>query len=184
MPEQAVLPTSVIKQYWKKYRHLWKRMEAPAKSILLHEGDICRKVFVIEKGCIRQWFNHEGKEICFQFFFEGDVVTSAESFRKNIPSAFSIGTIEPVVLWWLNREDMEEIKKDFILYDYLVERAVERQAEFMQYFFSFLKNNPQQRYENLLREKPHLIQRVPLQYIASYLGITQVSLSRIRNKIH
>jgi hypothetical protein len=50
----------------------------------------------------------------------------------------------------------------------------------MQHFFTFLKDTPQQRYEDLLKNKPEIIRRVPLQYIASYLGITQVSLSRIR----
>jgi hypothetical protein len=61
--------------------------------------------------------------------------------------------------------------------------SVDRQSEFIKHFLSFLKDTPQQRYENLLQQKPEIIKRIPLQYIASYLGITPVSLSRIRNKI-
>jgi CRP-like cAMP-binding protein len=169
-----------IQQAWLKYRHLWKRMEAPARTVLLQEGDMSRKIFVIEQGCIRQWFNHDGKEISFQFFFEGDVVYSPQSFRKNIPSKFAIETIEPVVLRWLNQQDMQTIRQDTALYDYMINRAADKQDEFMQHFFSYLKDNPRQRYENLLCDKPEIIRRVPLQHIAAYLGITQVSLSRIR----
>ncbi|MES2277143.1 MAG: Crp/Fnr family transcriptional regulator [Bacteroidota bacterium] len=172
-----------IKQSWEKYKHLWKLTEAPARTLLLREGDICRKVFVIQQGCIRQWFNHDGKEISFQFFFEGDVVSSPDSFRKNTPSTFAIETIEPVVLSWIDRQDMEIIRQDEALYDYMINRAADKQAEFMQHFFSYLKDTPRQRYENLLRNKPEIVRRVPLQYIATYLGITQVSLSRIRKSL-
>lgn len=171
-----------LQQAREKYRHLWKRTEVPARTILLHEGDIARKIYVIDQGCIRQWFNHEGREISFQFFFEGDVVSSSESFRKNIPSKFSIETIEPTTLRWVDRQDMAILREEPALYNYMIERAADKQDEFMQHFFSYLKDSPQQRYENLLTEKPEVIRRVPLQYIASYLGITQVSLSRIRKR--
>lgn len=173
-----------LKAAWKKYRHLWTRVEVPARTILLKEGDISRKAYVIERGCLRVWFNHNGKEISFQFFFEGDVVLSVESFRKMVPSPFYIETIEAAVLHWINRTDMDRvIREDSFLNNYLMDWAVERQAEFIRHFFSFLKDSPRQRYENLLAHKPQIIRRVPLQYIASYLGITPVSLSRIRNKV-
>ena len=173
-----------VKEAWKKYQHYWTRVEEPAKTLLLKEGMISRKAYVIQRGCLRVWFNHNGKEISFQFFFEGEVVLSVESFRKSIPSPFNIETIEPSVLYWISRGDMDRvIKEDAFLNNYLMDWAVERQAAFIRHFFSFLKDTPRQRYENLLAERPQIIQRVPLQYIASYLGITPVSLSRIRNKI-
>jgi CRP-like cAMP-binding protein len=183
MKEKPLLAQPAVLSAWKKYRHLWKVAEVPAKHLLLKEGDISRKIFVIEKGSIRTWFYHDGKEISFQFFFEGDVVSSSESFRKHTPSTFSIETMEPSALRWLDVGDMEMVKKEQVLYHSMIEHAAEKQAEFMRHFFSYLKDSPTQRYENLLKEKPELIRRVPLQHIASYLGITQVSLSRIRNKI-
>lgn len=103
--------------------------------------------------------------------------------RKHIPSPFSIETLEPCAIRWLDAVDMEKVRKDPVLYQFIIEQAGDKQAEFMQHFFSYLKDSPTQRYENLLRQKPEVIKRVPLQHIASYLGITQVSLSRIRNKI-
>lgn len=171
-----------IRAAWRKYHHLWKHEEAGARHVLLKEGHISRRIYVIDKGCIRNWFYHEGKEISFQFFFEGDVVYSPESFRKSTPSQFTIETIEPVSLRWLNQKDLEQLREDTLLYTEMIERAADKQAEFMRHFFSYLKNTPQERYEILLAQHPEIIKRVPLQHIASYLGITPVSLSRIRTR--
>jgi len=171
-----------LRAAWRKFYHLWKQEEAPARHLLLKEGDISRKIYVIDKGCVRSWFAHDGKEISFQFFFEGDVVYSAESFRKNSPSLFSMETIEPVILRWLSQQDMALVREDPLLYNEMIERAADKQAEFMRHFFSYLKNTPQERYELLVQQHPEIIKRVPLQHIASYLGITPVSLSRIRSR--
>jgi len=174
---------TLLLQAWKRYPHAWKQLEVPARHMLLREGEISRKAFFIEKGCARVWFIHEGKEISFQFFFEGEVVCSVESYSKSIPSSFSIETIEPSVVRWIAKTDMDRaIREDAFLHDYLAAWAVDSQAAFIRHFFSFLKDNPYQRYTNLIKEHPKIIQRVPLQYIASYLGITQVSLSRIRSR--
>jgi len=177
------MPTSVERHTaWFKHRHLWKQETAGPRTLLLKEGDICRKMYVLVGGCVRHWFNHDGKEISFQFSFEGDVVYSSESFRKNIPSHFSIETIEPVTLRWLSQQDMDLVRQDPELYPLIIESVADKQAAFQRHFFSYLRDTPKQRYENLLRDQPEVVQRVPLQYIASYLGITPVSLSRIRNR--
>jgi CRP-like cAMP-binding protein len=165
---------------WEKYKHLWQHAELPAHSLLLREGDICQKIYFIKQGAVRAWFNHDDKEICFQFFFEGDVVYAPESLRRKTPSLFSLETIEPCTLFYIRDTDLEMIREDAPLYNLILDKVVQRQSEFMQHFFTFLKDTPQQRYEDLLKNKPEIIRRVPLQYIASYLGITQVSLSRIR----
>lgn len=168
---------------FRQFQHLWKPASFPSKTLLLKEGDVARKIFFIKKGCIRNWFNHEGKEISFQFFFEGDAVASVESFNKQTPSPYSIETIEPTEVSWLVAEDMQQMRAHPLINTYLMDRAIDRQAAFIQHFFSFLRDTPKQRYQNLLAGRPQVIQRVPLQYIASYLGITQVSLSRIRAQI-
>lgn len=182
MANQPFTASAEIKSAWKKYASLWKHEEVNARHLLLKEGEISRKLYVIEQGCIRNWFYHDGKEISFQFFFEGDVVYSQESFRKNTPSPFSIEAIEPVTLRWLSQKDMKIIRKDLLLYNDMIEKVADKNAKFMQHFFSYLKNTPQERYENLLNQNPEIILRIPLQHIASYLGITPVSLSRIRNR--
>ncbi len=172
---------------WDEYIGYYKRIEVPAKTALLKEGEISKKAFLIEKGSLRIWFNNNGKDITFQFFFENEGVSSAESFRKNIPSYFTIETIEPCILHWIHKKDLDRIVKETNeipeLRNNMMNIMFERQLHYMKHFLSFIKDSPTQRYLNLIKENPKIIQRVPQQYIASYLGITPVSLSRIRNKI-
>jgi CRP-like cAMP-binding protein len=168
---------------WEKFDHLFKRINVPAKKILLREGEVSRKAYFIEKGCLRTWFNNNGKDVTFQFFFENEAVSSIESFSKGVPGVFNIETIEPCTLRWIHKNDFEKIiAQSPEIRMQMAEINLERQFVYMHQFLSFLKDIPPQRYANLLNEKPHILQRVPLQYIASYLGITPVSLSRIRNK--
>ncbi len=87
--------------------------------------------------------------------------------------------MEPSTLYWIEAAGLDEIRQDAPLYNQILDKVVERQEQFMQRFFTFLKDSPQQRYEDLLKHHPEIIRRVPLQFITSYLGITQVSLSRI-----
>src|ERR1700734_913150 len=89
---------------WNKFGYLFKRQENPARTLFLREGEISKKAYYIEKGCLRLWFNHEGKEVTFQFFFEGTGVSSIESFRSNQPSLFAMETIEPSILHSITKE--------------------------------------------------------------------------------
>ncbi|OCB73855.1 cyclic nucleotide-binding protein [Flavobacterium piscis] len=172
---------------WMEYTNYFNRMEVPAKTILLEEGEISKKLFIIEKGCIRVWFNNNGKDLTTQFFFENQSVASIESFMKKFPSQAAVETIEPSVLWWISKNDLdkilEEIKEIPELRDRLINMLFQRTFDYMKYFVSFIKDSPTQRYLNLIEERPQIIQRVPQHYIASYLGVTTVHLSRIKSKL-
>jgi CRP-like cAMP-binding protein len=69
-------------------------MHVPARTILLREGEVARQAYYIRQGCLRLWFNDNGKDITFQFFFENQGVSSIESFRTGRPSLFNLETIE------------------------------------------------------------------------------------------
>lgn len=168
---------------WHKFSHFFKQKEVPAKTTLLQEGHISRTMFFIEKGCLRTWVNNDGKEITTQFFFEGDSVSSIESFRTNRPSLYSIESLEPCILQTISQKDFQDfIEHSPELRKELEEHLFKRLFHFQRIFYSYLKNSPQERYQELVKEYPHIVQRVPQHYIASYLGITSVSLSRIRNR--
>lgn len=177
----------VTDEKWIEYTNYFNRIEVVAKTTLLEEGEISKKLFVIEKGCIRVWFNHNGKDLTSQFFFENQSVSSIESFMKKFPSPVFIETIEPSVLWWIHKEDVdtiiEEIKEIPELRDRLINMLFQRTFDYMKHFFSFLKDSPAQRYLSLIEEKPQIVQRVPQHYIASYLGVSTVHLSRIKSKL-
>ncbi len=158
-------------------------LSVPSKAILLEEGKIAEKLYLIRKGCLRLFFYNEGKDITFQFFFEGDFVASFDSLYKRTPSLFYLESIEPTELTAIRREDFyNQINNNLSLRQLYEEKLIDRFHAYQQLFLSRIKNTPQQRYEELLKEYPNIIQRVSQHYIASYLGITPVSLSRIRNR--
>ena len=172
-----------IQQEWAKFSHLFRRVEIPAKSILLKEGELARKVYFIEKGCLRLSFNKDGKDITFQFFLEGDAVSSAESFRYNHPSLYSIESLETCILHTLTKKDyFQIIEASPMIKQALEEQTLQRLLYVEKLFLSRIKNSPEQRYHELLEQRPEILQRVPQHYIASFLGMTSVSLSRIRNR--
>ena len=159
------------------------KLSIPPKTILLEEGEVADKLFFIHKGCLRLFFYNEGKDVTFQFFFEGDYVASFDSLYKRRPSLFSLESIEQTEVSGIKREEFYNlIEQTPLLRREYEEKLIERFHVYQQLFLSRIKNTPQQRYEELLKEYPGIIQRVPQHYIASYLGITPVSLSRIRNR--
>lgn len=171
--------------YWDKYLEFQKRIEVPAKTVLLEEGKVSGNFIFIEKGCIRAAFNNNGSDKTAQFFFENEGLSSFESFLKNTPSVFTIETIEPSILYLLPKIHvnnlMDELSAEPGFLQLILEVSAERQLHYMHEFVSFIRDTPEQRYQNLLNERPHIIQRVPQHYIASYLGISRVHLSRIKS---
>lgn len=168
---------------WSPYQHLFINKTIPAKTTLLREGEIARQAYFISEGCMRLWFNNNGKDITFQFFFEGQAVSSIESFRNGKPSRFSIESLEPCTLQILTKKNFDKLMGEVPVFKALVEESIYQRLEhYSSLFLSHIRDTPQQRYHKLLAEYPQVIARIPQHYIASYLGITPVSLSRIRNK--
>ncbi len=172
---------------WERFSGSVKKIEVPAKTILLNEGDIARKIYFIEKGCARVWFNNDGTDIAFQFFFENETVASIESFKKEEPSMLSIETIEPAILWYISKSDLNnllpELEKVPELRNEFIDNLFERMFNYMKHFLSFIRDTPLERYKHLVKERPLIIRRVPQHYIASYLGISTVHLSRIKSRL-
>ncbi|SMD14593.1 Crp/Fnr family transcriptional regulator [Pedobacter nyackensis] len=168
---------------WQNFQENFDTIAVPAKTVLLNEGAVAQRIYFIKKGCLRLWFNNDGKDVTFQFFFENQSVASIESFRNHIPSQFSIETLEPCVLLSVTKERFYAIlDKSTALRKEMEDYSFDRLLSYQYLFLSRIKDSPQKRYEQLLKEHPEIFQRVPQHYIASYLGITSVSLSRIRNR--
>jgi CRP-like cAMP-binding protein len=176
-----------LNPFWEKYTALQRRAVFPARTILLHEGKTAQNYYFVEQGCLRVWFNNNGKDMTFQFFFENEGVASLDSFQKNIPSIFTIETIEPTTVQILSKDVfnqmLKELDENSNFLKALIDISFERQRHYMNEFLSRIRDTPQQRYINLIKERPHIVKRVPQHYIASYLGISSVHLSRIKNKL-
>ncbi|SDS90642.1 cAMP-binding domain of CRP or a regulatory subunit of cAMP-dependent protein kinases [Mucilaginibacter mallensis] len=154
-----------------------------AKTQLLKEGDTAQKMFFIKKGSLRVWFNNNGTDVTAQFFFEGDAATSLDSFINNEPSLFTIEAMEPCEIAVFNKSDFDRLlANDQAFKDWFYQTAIQKLLSHSKRLLSFIKNKPMERYQELIAQHPAIFQRVPQRYIASYLGITPVSLSRIRNR--
>lgn len=161
----------------------FENLSIPSKTVLLKDGKVADRLYLIHKGCLRLFFYNEGKDITFQFFFEGDFVASFDSLYKHAPSLFSLESIEPTEISAIKRDSLFSLIEQYpSVRQVYEEKLIDRLHTYQQLFLSRIKNTPRQRYEELLKEYPDIVQRVPQHYIASYLGITPVSLSRIRSR--
>ena len=133
---------------------------------------------------MRGYYSLEGKDITHWFGFENDFVTSFHSFITGQPAVETIQLLQGSILWSISRADLNVLLDRFpeierlvrIIYENYYIRLEER-------FINSQFKSAAERYQNLLEQAPHIIERVPLGYIASYLGISQETLSRIRGRI-
>ncbi len=166
-----------------EFQSILTEKEVPARAVLLREGEVANCIYLIQKGCLREWFNKDGKDITFQFFFEGQPVASIDSFMNQEPSLFTIESIETSTVLSITKSDFEKLLDIYPEFKTGFEDFIfQRFRNYGQLFLSRIKDTPQERYEDLLKNSPDIIQRIPQHYIASFLGITPISLSRIRNR--
>src|SRR6201996_2422728 len=88
-----------------RVKSYYKREEIPAKMLLVKEGALAKKLFFIDKGCCRSWFNNDGKEVTHQFLFEGTFASSFESIISGEPSWYSVETLEPCVMYSISVDE-------------------------------------------------------------------------------
>lgn len=154
------------------------------KSILLEVGKISSEVFYLIKGCIRLYCEKDGEELSTYFFTENMFAGSYDSFISRKPSKVAIETLEDTELLVLTYESQEKLYKVFPKMNEFIRKAIEQRFVLLHdLFISYLLNSPEERYLVLLKERPDLLQRIPQHQIASFLGVTRVSLSRIRNRL-
>jgi CRP-like cAMP-binding protein len=166
---------------WADLKKVIEPKELKRKEHFLYQGDICKHLGFITKGYVRLYFVKDGDEITKDFNFENSFCGSYASFSLKQPSRFNIIAMEQVKLYMLGREDLFQLfdkypslqKLGRLSMEYMFIRKEMREA-------SFLLDTAEQRYEDLLKQYPKITQRVPLKYLASYLGITAETLSRIR----
>jgi CRP-like cAMP-binding protein len=159
--------------------------EVPAGTILLREGEIASKLNLVLRGCLRTYFVRDtGAEITSQFFIETQVVSSFESAVTRTPSRSYIDAIEDSTIGFIRMKDLENLlRNNSAARDHFSRLIMARLIYYMNQHASFILDSPEKRYLRLLKESPELASRLPQQYIASFLGITPVSLSRIRARL-
>lgn len=155
----------------------------PKGTVLLKEGELTNKGFLVLKGCIRVYFNVEGEEKTTEIYTEMEGICP-ECSHTNMPSKYYIDCLEDSIISVGDSKTGEEMLQKFPKFETVCRLAAEEQLLKMQFSLNNLKiNSPEKRYRLLQESRPDLLQRLPQQIIASYLGITPQSLSRIRSRI-
>lgn len=162
----------------------FKHKKIPAHTTLLFEGDVADHIFFIEEGALRLWHNNDGQDITMQFFFENQIVTSFESFYSGEESVFSIESLAETEIYTLSKKDWLKLKNKYpALNEIFITIIAQRFIDYSELFLSRIKDTPEKRYKDLLQQNSLILSRVPDYYIASYLGITPVSYSRIKHRV-
>lgn len=159
------------------------QMEFPKKHILLKKGNVCQYLYYIQKGLARNYYEEENKELTNDISIDDDLLVSFSSFISRKPSLETIELLEDTVLYAIHYNDLQKLYEQFPA----MERIGRMIAE--HYYNSLaLKNyrlkfsNSTERYEFLFQNKIEIIKRTPIGIIASYLGMSIETLSRIRSK--
>ena len=152
-------------------------------EVLVKEGEECRAFFLVEKGYLRNWHNKGGTVINLNFTFEGRFTTNLKSFYTREPSEFTIEAGEATSVFIF---DFDAISKTENLDDRIVlfiRRVIAQLLLAYEEHINFYKTyTPTERYHYIEKNNPALLQRISLSQLASYLGVTRETLSRIRAK--
>jgi len=151
---------------------------------LVTEGKICRRLYFLEKGALRGYYTLEGKEITHWFAFQQDFVTSFHSFITGQPAVENIQLLEGSILWAISKESLAQLLNQHHEIERLLRITYEKYyIRLEERFINGQFKTATERYQSLLQQTPHIIERVSLGHIASYLGISQETLSCIRGRI-
>ncbi len=148
---------------------------------LVHEGQISKNVYFIKKGLLRNYIIKNDKDETIWFCFPEDFITVFSSFQLQIPGRENTIALTDCELYWISFEKLEELNAQSHAWERLsrvftIKFAIQQETR----LFMLQTMNAEEKYDYLGEHFPHIIQQIPNKYVASYLGITRETLSRIR----
>lgn len=159
--------------------------EYPRRTVLLRQGDVPDKCYFVLKGCVRQYsVDEDGRETTSNFYTEEQAVTVFNRHRRDLASEFSFECLEDSVLVVGDLVVEKDMYVKHAQLESMTRRMIEEMFGRMQDdFAAFVSSTPEERFKALLRNRPGLIERVPQHQLASCLGMTPESLSRIKKRV-
>jgi CRP-like cAMP-binding protein len=162
----------------------YKRIEFAKNDYLINEGSTANFYYFMESGFARSFvIDLEGNDISTKFFSSTDIVIDWHSYFLKTQCRENIQAITPCVAWKITFENFMQLFHIEAFREVGRTRLVNNYFELKNHSVSIIADPARDRYLNLLKTKPDIIQNVPLKQIATYLGITDTSLSRIRKEI-
>jgi CRP-like cAMP-binding protein len=156
----------------------------PEGTVLLQAGQIATECYFVLSGCVRQYYLIDGAEITSNFFTEEQWAVSLKSFSQQVPADHYFACSGETTLVIGNAEKEKALYQQFPRLETITRKVIEQAfSEQQQHLATYMTDTPEQRYLHLLASRPGLVQRVPQYQLASYIGVTPESLSRIRKRI-
>ena len=154
-------------------------------EVVVEQGQVADKLFFVRHGVLRMGhLTPDGKDVTVQFFFEGSQVALIASFASQLPSDYFLEALEDCQLTYVRLNDfMSVVEENPAIKDVLMQLILSKMTFYSDLFLSRIQYSPEGRYQELQENYADLLQRVPDQYLASYLGITPVSFSRIKKRL-
>jgi CRP-like cAMP-binding protein len=154
-------------------------------EFFVQQGKVCRQIAFINKGILRTFYlNEKAEETTSCFCTENSLTTSYKSFILQSPSTLSIQALEETKLLVIDYDNLQKLYATSLAWQTIGRTVAEREFIVMEQYASVLNNETaKEKYLRLLKEQPQIIQKSPVNFISSYLGITTRTLSRIRKEI-
>lgn len=163
----------------------FKHMCIPAGEYFVDEGIVCKNIGFITKGYVRTYYEINEQEVTTMVLTKHNIVTAHTSFTLQRPSMSYIQAITDCEFLVMSAESMQELYDRFPKWERLGRLITEQVYGYMESrVVDYLSLSPEDRYRKMLENDAKILKNVPLRYIASMLGITPETLSRIRNKVH
>ncbi|MVX37049.1 Crp/Fnr family transcriptional regulator [Myroides sp. LoEW2-1] len=156
----------------------------PKQSIIFKQGQISNEIYFVVQGCVRLFYEVEGNDKTAFFYTEGQFICVGESYTFNVPAKENYQVLEDTILCVLTKENIEKLLEISSTFEVIARVAVENELLTSQRIIaSFVTQSAEERYLGLLHNKGDLFLRVPQQYIATFLGVSPETLSRIKQRV-
>lgn len=172
---------------WEAFTGFLQIKKSKKNECFVEAGKTCKELGFIIRGAVRFCNIVDGKEVTGYFCFENSFVTAIKSYLTGSPCLYTIKTLEDTVFVTISKENMQAMLAHSLL-SCKIERFGRLVSESFNILFedrlkSFIVKTPEERYRDLLESGKEIVTRIPVQYIAQFIGITPVSLSRIRKRL-
>lgn len=152
-------------------------------EIVIREGQFSKKAYLILQGCARAYYLKDGKDISDWFAFENEFIASIASFFSREPSLHYVEFVEDAIVLEFSKDTIDTLSNKYRNFErYITKVVTETMLGLCERLYTIQFNKAEERYKHLISIHPEITKKIPLTHIASYLGITLETLSRIRNQ--
>lgn len=170
--ERALLLDAVYKKVYAK------------NELIFSAGKVSNEIYFVTKGCVRLFYNVDGADKTAFFYTEGQFICAGESYTFNIPAIENYQAVEETEIYVFTKSNIDVLLKKAPKFEVIARIATENELITCQKVIaSFVTKSAEERYVDLLNTQGELFHRVPQQYIASFLGVSPETLSRIKARV-